>query len=155
MCSAATLRYSSRRRYDDANDFFSENVSILLSVQSHPPPLLYLHYAGHHGSERELYKFSGHDCSQKTHAADSLDFWRKLLSCCCSNAFDRPLPHATAATAVALFLLVLCLLKVWRTVLEGALLEARSGNTDVARKVLKYLMTHVPWYGPIYYEAFR
>ncbi|CAM9782037.1 unnamed protein product, partial [Hapterophycus canaliculatus] len=44
---------------------------------------------------------------------------------------------------------------VWRTVLEGALLEARSGNTDVARKVLKYLMTHVPWYGPIYYEAFR
>lgn len=45
--------------------------------------------------------------------------------------------------------------QVWRTVLEGALLEARSGNTDVARKVLKYLMTHVPWYGPIYYEAFR
>jgi tetratricopeptide (TPR) repeat protein len=45
--------------------------------------------------------------------------------------------------------------KVWRTVLEGALLEARAGNADVARKVLKYLMTHVPWYGPIYYEAFR
>ncbi|CAM9244838.1 unnamed protein product [Chrysoparadoxa australica] len=45
--------------------------------------------------------------------------------------------------------------KVWRTVLEGALLESRAGNIDVARKVLKYLMTHVPWYGPIYYEAFR
>ena len=35
--------------------------------------------------------------------------------------------------------------KVWRTVLEGALLEARSGEVSIARKVLKYLMTHVPW----------
>ncbi|CAN0072530.1 unnamed protein product, partial [Phaeothamnion confervicola] len=45
--------------------------------------------------------------------------------------------------------------KVWRTVLEGALMEARAGRVDVARRVLAYLMTHVPWYGPIYYEAFR
>lgn len=45
--------------------------------------------------------------------------------------------------------------KVWRTVLEGALLEARAGNNPVARKVFKYLMNHVPWYGPIYNEAFR
>jgi len=45
--------------------------------------------------------------------------------------------------------------KVWRTVLEGALLEARSGNTAVARKIFRYLMQQVPWYGPIYYEAFR
>jgi len=45
--------------------------------------------------------------------------------------------------------------KVWRTVLEGALLEARAGNTLTARRVLKYLMHHVPWYGPLYLEAYR
>mmetsp|Transcript_41132 Transcript_41132/g.66247 ORF Transcript_41132/g.66247 Transcript_41132/m.66247 type:complete len:1159 (+) Transcript_41132:364-3840(+) len=43
--------------------------------------------------------------------------------------------------------------KTWRTILEGALLEARAGNIVVARKVFKYLMQHVPWYGPIYFEA--
>lgn len=45
--------------------------------------------------------------------------------------------------------------KVWRTVLEGALLEARAGNDLMARRVLKYLMHHVPWYGPLYLEAYR
>ena len=45
--------------------------------------------------------------------------------------------------------------KVWRTVLEGAMLESRAGRITVARKVFKYLMNHVPWYGPIYFEAFR
>eukprot|EP00522_Entomoneis_paludosa_P018131 CAMPEP_0172446234 /NCGR_PEP_ID=MMETSP1065-20121228/5875_1 /TAXON_ID=265537 /ORGANISM="Amphiprora paludosa, Strain CCMP125" /LENGTH=1464 /DNA_ID=CAMNT_0013197299 /DNA_START=166 /DNA_END=4560 /DNA_ORIENTATION=+ len=45
--------------------------------------------------------------------------------------------------------------KVWRTVLEGALLEARAGNHDMARRVLKYLMHHVPWYGPLYLEAYK
>jgi tetratricopeptide (TPR) repeat protein len=45
--------------------------------------------------------------------------------------------------------------KVWRTVLEGALLEARTGNYSMARRVLKYLMHHVPWYGPLYLEAYR
>ena len=45
--------------------------------------------------------------------------------------------------------------KVWRTVLEGALLEARAGNIPTARRVLKYLMHHVPWYGPLYLEAYR
>jgi tetratricopeptide (TPR) repeat protein len=45
--------------------------------------------------------------------------------------------------------------KVWRTVLEGALLEARAGNVSTARRVLKYLMHHVPWYGPLYLEAYR
>jgi hypothetical protein len=35
--------------------------------------------------------------------------------------------------------------KVWRTVLEGALLEARSGRVRAARNVFKYLMEHVPW----------
>jgi len=44
---------------------------------------------------------------------------------------------------------------VWRTVLEGALLEARSGNHVMARRVLKYLMHHVPWYGPLYLEAYK
>lgn len=45
--------------------------------------------------------------------------------------------------------------KVWRAVLEGALLEARAGNHAMARRVLKYLMHHVPWYGPLYQEAYR
>ena len=45
--------------------------------------------------------------------------------------------------------------KVWRTVLEGALLEARAGNHTMARRVLKYLMHHVPWYGPLYLESYR
>jgi tetratricopeptide (TPR) repeat protein len=45
--------------------------------------------------------------------------------------------------------------KVWRTVLEGALLEARAGNISTSRRVLKYLMHHVPWYGPLYLEAYR
>eukprot|EP00727_Mastigamoeba_balamuthi_P003041 m51a1_g12734 hypothetical protein (518) ;mRNA; f:189-1970 len=45
--------------------------------------------------------------------------------------------------------------KAWRTVLEGALLEARAGRTDVARTIFQYLMRNVPWYGPIFQEAFR
>eukprot|EP01102_Stenamoeba_stenopodia_P016364 TRINITY_DN5718_c0_g3_i1.p1 TRINITY_DN5718_c0_g3~~TRINITY_DN5718_c0_g3_i1.p1 ORF type:complete len:1434 (-),score=333.17 TRINITY_DN5718_c0_g3_i1:126-4427(-) len=45
--------------------------------------------------------------------------------------------------------------QTWRTILEGGLLEARVGNIQVARRVFKYLMKNVPWYGPIYYEAFR
>jgi tetratricopeptide (TPR) repeat protein len=45
--------------------------------------------------------------------------------------------------------------KVWRTVLEGAMLEARAGNDVMARRVLKYLMHHVPWYGPLYLEAYK
>ena len=45
--------------------------------------------------------------------------------------------------------------KVWRVVLEGALMEARSGNYTMARRVMKYLMHHVPWYGPLYLEAYR
>mmetsp|Transcript_14831 Transcript_14831/g.20940 ORF Transcript_14831/g.20940 Transcript_14831/m.20940 type:complete len:1454 (+) Transcript_14831:187-4548(+) len=45
--------------------------------------------------------------------------------------------------------------KVWKIVLEGALLEARAGNAMMARRVLKYLMHHVPWYGPLYLEAYR
>ncbi len=30
-----------------------------------------------------------------------------------------------------------------------------TGKVQVAREFLKYLISHVPWYGPIYYEAFR
>lgn len=45
--------------------------------------------------------------------------------------------------------------KVWKTILEGALIEARAGNIPTARRVLKYLMHHVPWYGPLYLEAYR
>eukprot|EP00607_Mallomonas_marina_P009137 CAMPEP_0182422658 /NCGR_PEP_ID=MMETSP1167-20130531/8401_1 /TAXON_ID=2988 /ORGANISM="Mallomonas Sp, Strain CCMP3275" /LENGTH=1499 /DNA_ID=CAMNT_0024600895 /DNA_START=12 /DNA_END=4508 /DNA_ORIENTATION=+ len=45
--------------------------------------------------------------------------------------------------------------RAWRAVLEGTLLEARAGEIATARKFLKYLISHVPWYGPIYFEAFR
>jgi len=45
--------------------------------------------------------------------------------------------------------------KVWRTLLEGALMEARGGNIDIARNELKKLMKTVSWYGPLYLEAFR
>jgi len=45
--------------------------------------------------------------------------------------------------------------KTWRTYLEGALMDARCGCTDAARKVFSYLMSSVPWYGPIFLEAFR
>mmetsp|Transcript_10471 Transcript_10471/g.15963 ORF Transcript_10471/g.15963 Transcript_10471/m.15963 type:complete len:1224 (+) Transcript_10471:145-3816(+) len=44
---------------------------------------------------------------------------------------------------------------IWRTVLEGALLESRAGNIAVARKLLAALMNKISWYGPIYHEAFR
>eukprot|EP00606_Chrysophyceae_sp_TOSAG23-5_P001046 GSChrysophyteH2.ASY1.ANO1.119.1 assembled CDS len=45
--------------------------------------------------------------------------------------------------------------KVWRAVLEGALLEVRAGRLAVARQLLKFLMQNVPWYGPIYFEAYK
>lgn len=45
--------------------------------------------------------------------------------------------------------------KAWRTIMEGGLLEARAGNISVARKIFKYLIKNVPWYGPIYQEAYR
>ena len=45
--------------------------------------------------------------------------------------------------------------KVWRTLLEGALMEARGGNIDIARNELRKLMKNVSWYGPLYLEAFR
>lgn len=45
--------------------------------------------------------------------------------------------------------------KVWKPVLEGALLEARAGNVKTAARVFKYLMKHVSWYGPVYCEAGR
>jgi la-related protein 1 len=43
----------------------------------------------------------------------------------------------------------------WRTMMEGALLEARQGNIEVAKQIFKYLMAQVPSYGPIYTEAAR
>jgi hypothetical protein len=45
--------------------------------------------------------------------------------------------------------------KIWRIVLEGALIEARAGNIDIAREFFGLLMEKIPWYGPIYYEAFK
>ena len=45
--------------------------------------------------------------------------------------------------------------KGWKSMLEGALMEGRDGKIKAAREFLKYLISHVPWYGPIYYEAFR
>jgi len=45
--------------------------------------------------------------------------------------------------------------KVWKTVLESALTKARSGDVRTSRKALRYLIKHVPWYGPLYQEALR
>jgi len=45
--------------------------------------------------------------------------------------------------------------QAWRTLLEGALLEARAGQTDTARRVFKYLLQQAPWYGPVWHEACR
>lgn len=45
--------------------------------------------------------------------------------------------------------------KGWKPMLEGALMEGRDGKIQAAREFLKYLISHVPWYGPIYGEAFR
>uniref|UniRef100_A0A6T8Z5T3 Uncharacterized protein n=1 Tax=Haptolina ericina TaxID=156174 RepID=A0A6T8Z5T3_9EUKA len=43
----------------------------------------------------------------------------------------------------------------WRTLLEGALLEARTAETETARRVFKFLLTQAPWYGPVWHEACR
>lgn len=45
--------------------------------------------------------------------------------------------------------------KAWKGILEGALFEARVGNIIVAREMLQSLICKIPWYGPIYNEAFR
>ncbi|KAH3762549.1 Pre-mRNA-splicing factor CLF1 [Pelomyxa schiedti] len=45
--------------------------------------------------------------------------------------------------------------KTWKTMLEGALLEARNGNITLARHIFRYLIRHAPWFGPIYQEAYR
>lgn len=45
--------------------------------------------------------------------------------------------------------------KIWRAVLEGALLESRNGEMAKARIILKFLIQQVPWYGPVHYEYFR
>lgn len=45
--------------------------------------------------------------------------------------------------------------KIWKSILEGCLFELRLGNLTTARLFLNYLMKYVPWYGPIYYEAYR
>jgi la-related protein 1 len=43
----------------------------------------------------------------------------------------------------------------WRTVLEGALLEARASQTATARRIFKFLLQQAPWYGPVWHEACR
>ena len=39
--------------------------------------------------------------------------------------------------------------------LESALNKARSSDMRTSRKALRYLIKHVPWYGPLYQEALR
>lgn len=43
--------------------------------------------------------------------------------------------------------------KAWRVILEGASLEARAGRLVIARKIYKYLMNNVPFYGNVFHEA--
>ncbi len=45
--------------------------------------------------------------------------------------------------------------KSWRILIEGALMEARVGSEHTARRVFKYLIENVHWYGPVYAEAAR
>jgi len=45
--------------------------------------------------------------------------------------------------------------KSWKTILEGALFEARAGKLSIARKVFKYLIKNIPRHGPIYHEAYK
>lgn len=45
--------------------------------------------------------------------------------------------------------------KSWKSILEGSLFEARIGNFKTTRDNLKFLMRYVPWYGPLYLEAYR
>jgi la-related protein 1 len=45
--------------------------------------------------------------------------------------------------------------RTWKSILEGCMFEARIGNYSRAREIYKFLMSYVPWYGPIYFEAFR
>ncbi len=39
--------------------------------------------------------------------------------------------------------------------LEAAAFESRAGRDEVARLVFQYLMAHVSWVGPVFYEASR
>lgn len=68
---------------------------------------------------------------------------------------EEKLQNVAGARALLALLKDQPLEKTWRIVLEGALLEARCGNALVARRAFQYLMRNVPWYGPIYQEAFR
>jgi hypothetical protein len=45
--------------------------------------------------------------------------------------------------------------KVWKIIFEGAQMEARAGEIARARQLYRFLMIAVPWYGPIYLEAYR
>eukprot|EP00475_Leptophrys_vorax_P007313 TRINITY_DN1462_c0_g1_i1.p1 TRINITY_DN1462_c0_g1~~TRINITY_DN1462_c0_g1_i1.p1 ORF type:complete len:711 (+),score=160.98 TRINITY_DN1462_c0_g1_i1:193-2325(+) len=44
--------------------------------------------------------------------------------------------------------------KAYKTIFEGALMESRAGNILAARNILRYLMFHMRWYGPVYHAAF-
>lgn len=43
----------------------------------------------------------------------------------------------------------------WRALHEVALVEARSGLASVARRIFRFLMRSVSWYGPVYYDAYK
>jgi hypothetical protein len=48
------------------------------------------------------------------------------------------LTHMHIAVLASVGVCVICTIQVWRTMLEGALMEDRAGNTDIARTVLRY-----------------
>ena len=43
--------------------------------------------------------------------------------------------------------------KNWKILLEGALMEARNNNTDLARHIIHSLISHCSGFGPLYLEA--
>lgn len=100
------------------------------------------------------------ECGETRHCLALLK--RGLASCpLCESMMikaikiEEKLQNVAGARALLALLKDQPLEKTWRVVLEGALLEARCGNATVARKAFQYLIRNVPWYGPIYQEAFR
>lgn len=88
---------------------------------------------------------------------------RRGLRCCplCEGLMTRLLRVEERAGGLARARALLARLeelppeKTWRTVLEGALLEARHGHGAEARRLFARLMAAVPWCGPVFHEACR
>lgn len=66
---------------------------------------------------------------------------------------EEKLGNLQNARAILARLKYVSLEKGWRVMLEGGLFEARAGNTDVARKIFKFLMKNAATFGNVFQEA--